>query len=537
VTRRVIYCVHRAPEWLDAAQRLADQLGWSPVVWVTRPENHDAVGARFPGALRHRRFDANRGLAPQGLEHYLRRSLSLDELAAALPYEPVAMDILNRVDMGRRFSYQERQRLYYRLLAYWLAVLRAQRADCVVFSAPPHAIGEYMLYAAAQVEKLAVRIFRLTALHGYHLVCDSLETLPAHLLDAYRLRLSRGRTELRSELAVALDALRSAPGDYKPDYAALVDRKEARYAPLKERLRELDRNGRLENAELRLGAPLRVPVLGGLLARDALGRRPHPQSADPLERHWKAPDRPLDGPMLTRGEIRNYRDWSMLMKLRLERRYRALCGELPAAKPYVYLAMHYQPERTTSPDGGRFSDQYAVAAVLAEALPTGWALAVKEHPSQFKYSRTGEMSRYLDYYDDLAALPNVVLLAPEAPSAALTDGARAAATVTGAVGWEALVRGKPVLCFGAAWYGACKGAFVVQSAADARAALQEVEAGLAPGADEVRMYAGAIQDVGRRVYHDPARAVPLDEPLADALAGLLANFERLNRRELREQAG
>lgn len=521
----VVYCVHRAAEWLDAADRLRAELGWEAVYWVTRPENHDAVGRRFPRAVRHRRFDAARGMPAPGMEEHGRRSLSLPQWTAALPYEAVAMDILNRIDLGRRFSYQERQRLYYQVLAYWLATLKACGAERVIFSAPPHSIGEYLLYAAARLERVPVRIFRLTGIHDLHFICECVEELPKRLVDAYRRILGSGDAALPDAIAAELAALRAARAAYKPGYVAISDEKEARYAKARETLRALLAQGKLNDVDLRIGEPPKIKVLGGLIGRNAVRVARREGDEAPLERAWKIPGRAIDGPPMTRWEHRTYRYWALIEKLKLEARYRELCRPLPPSAPYVYLAMHYQPERTTSPDGGRFSDQYAVAAVLAEALPGGWVLAVKEHPSQFKFVRNGEMARFAGYYDNLAALPNVFLVPSESPSLGLLDGARGVATVTGAVGWEALVRGKPVFCFGTAWYGACEGAFPVRGADEARAAFDRVRAGAAPDERAIRSYAAAVREVGRRVYHDTRREIRLEEPLVDALFGLLADFE------------
>ena len=36
---------------------------------------------------------------------------------------------------------------------------------------------------------------------------------------------------------------------------------------------------------------------------------------------------------------------------------------------YIYFALHYEPERTTNPDGGEFHDQAIAIAKLRELVP------------------------------------------------------------------------------------------------------------------------------------------------------------------------
>jgi capsule polysaccharide export protein KpsC/LpsZ len=75
-------------------------------------------------------------------------------------------------------------------------------------------------------------------------------------------------------------------------------------------------------------------------------------------------------------------------------------------------------------------------------------IVIKEHPDQFIYPAMGEQAQWPEYYDSFKALPKVKFFAQTTPSLALKDVSIAVATVSGTVGWEAIVRCKPLLCFG-----------------------------------------------------------------------------------------
>ncbi|SDX54042.1 capsular polysaccharide export protein, LipB/KpsS family [Roseicitreum antarcticum] len=114
--------------------------------------------------------------------------------------------------------------------------------------------------------------------------------------------------------------------------------------------------------------------------------------------------------------------------------------------PYVYMPLQLQPEMTTASLGGIYTDQALAIERLADMLPEGVRILVKENPKQGAYMR-GPM-----FFHRLKRIPQVHFLPSFADTHALTANAQFVATVTGTVGWEAVRLGKPVLTFGRAWY-------------------------------------------------------------------------------------
>ncbi|EGY25796.1 hypothetical protein DA2_2006 [Desulfovibrio sp. A2] len=163
----------------------------------------------------------------------------------------------------------------------------------------------------------------------------------------------------------------------------------------------------------------------------------------------------------------------------LRRHYESLASSPDLEAPYVYLALHSQPERSTQPEGGYFEDQFLAADILSRTLPAGWKLYVKEHPRQTQVvppDLRQTHARTAWDYDRIASLPNTVLVPQRVSGKRLIANARATATITGSAGWESLIHGKPALTFGAAWYQGCDSCHGVTSVAEARAALAAVQA-------------------------------------------------------------
>ena len=84
----------------------------------------------------------------------------------------------------------------------------------------------------------------------------------------------------------------------------------------------------------------------------------------------------------------------------------------------------------------------------------------------------------------------------------LIDSAKASATVSGTVGWESVVRGKPALLFGHSWYRDCKGVFVTHTIEDCRAAIQQIQKGFKVNSNDVKCFAHVMESSSVRGYID-----------------------------------
>lgn len=147
-----------------------------------------------------------------------------------------------------------------------------------------------------------------------------------------------------------------------------------------------------------------------------------------------------------------------IFKFRERRGWYALHGLQDYAKPvpgerYVYFPLHLQPEMTTDTLGHAYCDQLLAIEELVRRLPDDVWVYLKENPKQ-----TGRM-REPSFLKRLAQIPRTRYLPIKTDSLDLIRGSEAVATVTGTAGWEALQMGKPVICFGSAWYRSLPGAF------------------------------------------------------------------------------
>lgn len=170
------------------------------------------------------------------------------------------------------------------------------------------------------------------------------------------------------------------------------------------------------------------------------------------------------------------------------------------AHNYIYIPLHYQPERTTMPEGNVFNRQFLMVDLLDKSLPQDWHLYDKEHPSQFESELDGERERSGYNYKDLNALSNVELINLGMDPYKLIDNAEAMLTVTGTPGWESVVRGTPVMVFGNPWYRECPGVYHVEKESDIVDALSEIRNGIDITRDETRKFVDILGTIGCRSY-------------------------------------
>ncbi len=147
-----------------------------------------------------------------------------------------------------------------------------------------------------------------------------------------------------------------------------------------------------------------------------------------LVRSWKRPD-------------------LMLNKALCYRAYQSLSREAVEGDKFAIFFMHFQPERTTLPEGYGFAQQLAAIIALAAALPTGTKLYVKEHPTTFTHDCMWK-ERLPFWYRLIDKIENVQVLPIGADPYELMDRSVCVSTIAGTVAGEALIRGKPVVIFG-----------------------------------------------------------------------------------------
>lgn len=423
---------------LEVAQRLvANGVEISVIEFLDHHGDREEYRRRLPGSQIVDAFELLGGqVKPTGTNCITPPDA--DVLRDLAPYEADVLTLMSRRD-DRRRSVQDLRWHYLQYVGMWSAFLAHYRPNGIFIHGTPHQGHDLVLYYLCR--RLGIRTFLTEGTHVNQRLFF--------------------RHSLHDSLRFSNDELSAAEA---------TERSEATDSPPTEDACSgyLRRNKTLNNVQI-----VRDLLKPAVIWRDLL----HPRNAREIPRRISDSYFGISQRRVS-AAYRNWkRTWSRFDIRRALQLYDSLAQTPDFAAKYVYLPLHYQPERSTMPDGGFFNDQLFVAQTLSAALPSSWFLYVKEHPRQFRENLNWSKFRNLDFYRRMAQLTGVRVMPLETSSEQLLTHCQAVATVTGTAGWEGLRRGKPAIVFGNAWYRNCPGVAAVDGVESTRHVLNEIEAG------------------------------------------------------------
>lgn len=424
-----------------------------PVYWITVPGIEEEVKQAFPDIIHHWFFEANRGIYHKDF-HNIQFSLDKKIINDFIEYEKTSMDMLQRYDPYKSFTYEERKRLYYNQLKYWLYVIKNMRIDVLFLTESPHSISQYVCYAVCKYYKVEIIMLGSTSIPGMIFLKKNIEDTPMYFIKKNKYSLSYQIIFDNIERYI-----RALGGSYKK--AEPLYMKEQKIKS-KLKIKTIDRYHRIKRRIKR---------------KDEIGR----------DYYFKLPKRLIEQSFMSFWDLLKIKIHARKTIKSLTKKYKNLSRTPDLKEKYIYFPLHYQPERTSCPEGDIYSDQTIVINMISNNLPDNWFLYVKEHPSQFMLTN-GYMGRDSYFYDDIVKLPNVRLIDQKFTTFELIDNAKAVATLTGTVALEAIIRNIPALVFGYAWYRDSPGIFYTLTNEECKNAILKIEKGFRVKSEHVKAY-------------------------------------------------
>lgn len=467
---RVILSSFLHTSHIDLAVELKRIMNWEPVYWLSIAIEKE-IKAAFPDSVFHSMFEARRGLFPSGEPKIRNRKVDGGFFESLSKHEADFMNILSRSDMdGWCISYEERKELYFGLLDYWASIIEEKGITLALFWVIPHGTETFTLYLVCKYLGIP------TLFIEPGIIFEKRYMASASIFDRSSL-IRMKKAEFKNKKRVLalnedsdnyLQRLNSDYGSVTPEYLKKPWGREIAqgWGELKEDLNKF--------MEVIRTDPFKKARFHMKISRASMKH----QDSD-----FSNLGRFL---YLLRSKYRNKK---------LKKLYRSFCETPDLNSNYVYFAANYQPEATTTPAAGYYTDLYLCLTMLSRSIPTGWKIYFKENMAIFWPMSEGFRARNADYYKKISALGNVVFVSDEFETFKLIDSSRFVAAATGTVILESVVRGKNALIFGSAWYQECEGVWKIGNYEQLRIAVDRIIEGNKPSPKKIKEYASLVEEL------------------------------------------
>jgi hypothetical protein len=419
--------------------------GHEIVYWVGLGDENENF---IKGAIFHDHYQAWAGLPADGVDKSQFVPPSKDLIEKMYRTESLVLTMMNK-----RFDtdcVDKRKHLYYNMLQYWHGVIKKYKPDVILFPTVPHTVYNYIIYSLAKQMGIKTLMFEDSWVSDRLLTYEDWE-------------------------------------EGSPLLHEVMKKNEDKHFHIDDLSEDLQKYYRLQTDDKKDATPVYM-------------------------QHWKkkfskfnlllGKFKILAKSIKDRTVLNKILNYFKKLKNNLKKEYTTLEIKADLNKKFIYVPLNFQPERTTSPQGDVFVDQILMIEILAASLPDGWAVYVKEHPSQW-WLRGGIMyscNRYPGYYNKIASIKGVQLVPINTNSFDLIHHSQAVTTVTGTAGWEAIVRSKPTLIFGYPWYRDFSKLFRIKDTESCKQALQKIERGFAVDQQDVINFLKSFDEATIHAY-------------------------------------
>ena len=124
----------------------------------------------------------------------LNQLLPLDEelIDSMRGTEAVFMNLVTRLEYARKFTYDERKRMYYLHLRFWNDFIERNKINVCLFGIMPHEIPDYVIYGLCKHKNIPTLIFHSTTFEDCSVLFEDWEKSDPKIKERYQELLSSG---------------------------------------------------------------------------------------------------------------------------------------------------------------------------------------------------------------------------------------------------------------------------------------------------------------------------------------------------------
>ena len=168
-----------------------------------------------------------------------------------------------------------------------------------------------------------------------------------------------------------------------------------------------------------------------------------------------------------------YMFFNRLKILNLKRIYKYNTTKNPdLTKNYILFCPNLQPEASTLPMAGIYSDFELILETILKELPDDWFIYYKEHPLVFNLLKESFLNKNKFYYKHINN-KKIKFIDYKEDTFKLIDNSNFVVTPTGSIGLEAMIRNKRVAFFGNTWWFNFKDPKYIENPSDIKKMIKE----------------------------------------------------------------
>ncbi|EJO3994634.1 hypothetical protein NRI82_002690 [Vibrio vulnificus] len=408
----VIYVPAGRGVWLDVANELQKN-NLNVKIWLGDPKlDKDAIKI-FPDVHVENFFQVNKGILNKREFRFIPAKEVLQDKHFFVLKDKV-YKIMDRQDDLRQYSRLEREAVFYLWFSYYYDLILSSDIKVFIASEAPHSPVGMILYGICEILNIP----------RYHLMESGVAPLMHVCTDFYGTTLSVKRINNES-----VDVFKDVYSDYVLSFSDTPEEplymvNQKNYDIKKEKL------GPIKYFEL-LGKGIKY------------SKKIKQNNSYAINNYF-----------FYENNKRTIFSQLIIHKIhsRLEQAYLSLVKPLPLDVDYVYYPLHYEPERTSNPDGGLFYQPYDAIIALRNFVPSHIPIYVKEHYSQFTRMLPGYRGKSPYLYKVLSDIPNVHMVDPSIKSETLVRNALLTVSQTGTACIEAACFEKKSILMGDTWF-------------------------------------------------------------------------------------
>lgn len=410
-----IYLPSGRDVWLDVSNKLLVK-GLTPKIWLgdVGLTNKAIKVNDYKSCYFYNYHDINLGVFPEGLDLENKSVIPVDIISSRefLKLKDQVYKTMDRQDNIRVFARLEREALFYLLFCHFFSKIKECDIKFLFASEAPHTAASLILYGIC-------KILNIPTFH-----CNASGIAPMFVIanDLYGSFVELAKNDeantkiLKKKLSSYIKQTNSAP--VEPSYM--------------KNQKDFDRSNKSDFSSIALDILKKIK-----------------------SRYSKESNRYMVNKPLYLDDNRVSLIESVYVK-RLRRKllnsYLDIVSDVKFDTDYVFFPLHYEPERTSNPDGGDYYLVYDAIAALRSFVPQNIPIYVKEHYSQFTNMLYGYRGKSPYLYRAIRELPNVYFLDYKLNTENLIRNSIFTASQTGTACLEAACMGTKAVLMGDVWF-------------------------------------------------------------------------------------